>query len=99
MIYGPKQEWEIELEKVSKSGLFWMTRSLMRWMWTDPKELLESAKNARRMGKRLDLTARINRLLEDPAGYTRASMRKSDAAKKAARRRKREARSRKGAAK
>jgi hypothetical protein len=35
-------------------------------------------------------------MLQDPAGYTRASIKKSAAAKKAARRRKREARALKG---
>ncbi|QHN04389.1 hypothetical protein FTO74_14230 [Granulicella sp. WH15] len=96
-MYGPKTELETELEKVSKSGLIHLAKSLARFSWLHREDLLlELVRNAKRMGSALDAQARMQLLINDPDKFIEGAMRRSKAAKKGARRRKKEARALKG---
>ena len=64
---GPKDKWQIELEKASKSGLVCLAEMFMRS--DDRMEKLEWAKWAREMGRRRDLISRIDRFHADPLIY------------------------------
>jgi hypothetical protein len=87
---GPKDRWEVELEKVSRSGLVALAKVLLLSRSAGRKESLEWALWSRKIGRQADLATRIERFLDDPRADTQRSMRRSTAAKKAARRRKKE---------
>ncbi len=95
-MYGPKTELETELAKVSKSGLIYLAKSLSRICWLHGEDLLELARNAKKMGDALDARASMQRLIMAPDKFLEDAMRRSKAATKAARRRKKEARTLKG---
>jgi len=87
---GPKTQWEHEMERLPKQGLIFMVWVLLRTggYHQDHAEILSFVREAKQVGRSRNQTIRIQRLLADPRGYSRECERRSKAAKRAARRRK-----------
>lgn len=92
---GCHDQWEAELEKVSKGGLICLVKGMLATMRfigveRDRDDLLKTVREARRTGRIVDLVSRLDRWNADPDGEFKRSMRRRVSAKKAARRRKKE---------
>jgi hypothetical protein len=92
---GPKDKWEDVLDKTSKSGL----RDLVEMLifiyspLSDRDALLKMAESARKNGRWADESKRFHLLIEDSKKYIDQYLRRQASAKKAARRRKKEMKS------
>jgi hypothetical protein len=92
---GPKDHWEMELEKVSKLGLIDLVEmlaaiylpSVSRESW------LTLVQSARKTGKFLDSMKQHDEMNDDPDLWYEKRLRKRASAMKAARRRKKESKS------
>ena len=89
---GPIDLWEVELGRASRSGLVALVERMAIAFGLDREERLNLAKFARREGLYADTSARMQRLIASPGREMDRILRKREAAKKAARRRKRAAR-------
>lgn len=91
---GPKDQWQAELEKLSRFGLIALTESL-KWHLDaivgglQRDSLLKAVRGAKRAGRLDALHADHVRYFADPEKWLDEKVRRSKAAKKAARRRKR----------
>lgn len=93
--HGPEPQWRHELHSASREGLAMMVRSLettinaLTGHPTDPAAMLRFVRDAKKHGRIISLSKRLDRFDADPEGETRKWMRRQQAAKKAARARKR----------
>jgi hypothetical protein len=90
---GPNEQWQAELEKVSKLGLIDLIEELV-FVYGIPREnLLQKVRAARSTGRFLNALRQHDELRSDPARWFEKKLRQRASAKKAARRRKKEHRS------
>jgi hypothetical protein len=92
--HGCKDQWEVELEKASKSGLLELIEWFAFIFGIRRENMLKHAKAARRNGRWNDAHKAHMVFMADPKKALERAVKKSAAAKKAARRRKKESRSR-----
>jgi hypothetical protein len=90
---GPKEQWHAELESVNKLGLLTFIEILMTHLdaltgGMDRESLLKTVRNSKKYGKWDAMHKRFKRIMENPQAVYEEKMRRSRAAKKAARRRK-----------
>jgi hypothetical protein len=90
---GPKERWHAELERVNKPGLLAAIESLMLHLdvitgGMDRDSLLKLVRQSKQYGKWDVVDKRNARFMADPQKAIDESFRRSRAAKKAARRRK-----------
>jgi hypothetical protein len=93
---GPLEQWQHELRKVSRSGLVELVEDLIFLVQglgahSSNGALVKTMQRAKTSGRAIDAHSGYMRLVNDPKEIDRV-IRKSNAAKKAARRRKRERR-------
>lgn len=89
---GPKDRWQTELEKVSRSGLLHLVHSLAFVHCITRDDMVKAARSAKTAGSADDAHKAYMRFMADPGKAIDESIRRARAAKKAARRRKRSAR-------
>ena len=92
---GPRERWQAEMEKLDREALLVLTRSLLstlRYLGLGSHIGLDDIRAAKKQGRFVALSKRSDRFLADPQKFVAESVRRSKAAKRAARRRKRNAR-------
>lgn len=89
---GPKDHWEVELQKVSKLGLIDLVEFIVAVYlpYVSRETLLKNVKDARKHGKFLDAMKEHDEWKADPDAWFAKKSRQRSSAKKAARRRKKE---------
>jgi hypothetical protein len=89
---GPKDHWEVELEKVSKSGLIDLVEIIVAIYLPYPsrEKLLAMVKDSRKQGRFLDAMKQHAERNADPDRWFDKKIRQRAASKRASRRRKRE---------
>jgi hypothetical protein len=92
---GPKDHWQAEMEKCSKSGLIYLAESLLTVYLQDLNrdQLLRNVKNAKRVGRFEDKMRSWDRRDEDPDRWEEQRLQRRLRAVKAARKRKKERKS------
>ena len=92
---GPKDHWEVELQKVSKLGLIDLVEFIVAVYlpYMSRETLLKQVKDARKQGRFLDAMKQHDEYRADPDRWFAKKSRQRASAKKAARRKKKERKS------
>ncbi len=85
---GPLEQWQVELRKASKSGVIERLEWLLFVQGASPETCLKIAKVAKQQGRWIDAHIAHLKFMENPRAAVERAWKKSKAAKKAARRRK-----------
>jgi len=92
-VIGPKDQWQVELEKISKPGLVALVEMMFAFYVPGRDEKIATVKSARKAGRVYSAIKSLAEYDRDPDRYIDKIVRRKRAAKKAARRRKKERRS------
>jgi hypothetical protein len=90
---GPKEQWQAEMERLNRFGLRAFAEALLIHfefvgIRLNPQSLMETVGKSKKYGRFDAAHVRHQRFMADPHKYINESIRRSKAAKKAARRRK-----------
>ncbi len=85
---GPLEKWQVELRKASKSGILERLEWLIFVFNITPEKCLAIAKEAKKEGRWIDHHNAHLKFMQNPSAALEASVKRSKAAKKAARKRK-----------
>lgn len=91
---GPKDRWQVELAKVSKDGLVDLVEHFAAIFGVTRENMLKQCQQSRKWGRFQNGQKRMEAYRADPDKFIEQLARKSQAAKKAARQRKRRAKAR-----
>lgn len=86
--YGVEKRWESSARSVSKGGLRWALTLVVMFSGFTDHEMEDLMQKAKSLGRAENAARRMERIIADPVAWHKSSLRRSRAAKKAARTRK-----------